>query len=117
MGSAMGLLGWFRRGDAALFPSFEKALQELELRIERNQEHLADIKRRERWAVVTVTTYALLVWLVYSAVWYMGWIHGRLAHLLGLSGSTATVARLIEAAPVWTVPIGWVYRELGPASG
>ena len=54
--------------------NYEQVLESLRLSITSRQSRLAEIRQRERRSSLWVTLYLLLAWVIYGALWYMGWI-------------------------------------------
>lgn len=111
----MGFLSLFKSNKLAnSADAFEKELAELELKIERHQDRLQAIKQRERSTTFNVTSYSLLFWFFYSALWYMGWGWSYWKkswdsqHQSDLSNSWN---QILEIGPIILIPIGLIFAR------
>ncbi|GAA99329.1 uncharacterized protein L969DRAFT_86565 [Mixia osmundae IAM 14324] len=114
----MGILSWlgFSKGCDSN-DEVERQLQLLDEKVQQNEEKLAQIRSRERRALVFFTLYSAVIWLAYFALWYYNAVRliapgdwGK--HLLGLQSEQQkllgvradTWERIIRTLPVLVGP-------------
>ncbi|KAH9807920.1 hypothetical protein DFH28DRAFT_1001121 [Melampsora americana] len=111
----MGFLSLFKSNKPSNSPDvFEKELSELELKIERHQDRLQAIKQREKSTTFTVTTYSLLFWCLYSAIWYMGWSWSYWKKSFNSqqeSDQSNSLNQILEIGPIVLIPIGLIFAR------
>ncbi|KAI0667257.1 hypothetical protein C8Q78DRAFT_982463 [Trametes maxima] len=94
----MGIFsGWFKKNQSE---DFEQALATLSRDIQRRQTRLSEIRLRERRATLVVSVYAVLLWGVYTSIWYKDFLPNLTAH-----ARNSQVERTAEAVPVFVGPI------------
>ncbi|KAI0765878.1 hypothetical protein BD413DRAFT_159669 [Trametes elegans] len=94
----MGILsGWFKKKEPE---DFEQALAALARDIQKRQTHLSEIRLRERRAILLFSVYALLLWIVYTSMWYKDFLPTLTTH-----ARNSQFERAVEAVPVYVAPI------------
>ncbi|KAH9888032.1 hypothetical protein C8Q73DRAFT_748380 [Cubamyces lactineus] len=94
----MGLFsGWFKKNQPE---DYEQALAALARDIQKRQTHLSEIRLRERRATLLFSVYALLLWIIYTSMWYKDFIPTLTAH-----SRNSQFERTVEAVPVFVGPI------------
>jgi len=103
---AMGFLSFFqRRKDPE---NFETVLEDLRISINSRRQRLAEMRVRERRATLWTTLYLMAVWIVYTTIWYAGWIHALVGVNRSHLGQILWTKTLITA-PVFIGPVASVF--------
>ncbi|KAH9848709.1 hypothetical protein C2E23DRAFT_842239 [Lenzites betulinus] len=94
----MGLFnGWFKKSQPV---DYEQVLAALSADIQKRQTHLSEIRLRERRATLLFSVYAILLWLVYTSMWYKDFLPTLTSHR-----RNSQFERTAEAVPVFAGPI------------
>ncbi|KAI0821859.1 hypothetical protein BC628DRAFT_1392556 [Trametes gibbosa] len=94
----MGLFsGWFKKSQPV---DYEQVLAALSTDIQKRQTHLSEIRLRERRATLLFSVYAILLWIVYTSMWYKDFLPTLTSHR-----RNSQFERTAEAVPVFVGPI------------
>ncbi|KAI0628609.1 hypothetical protein C8Q77DRAFT_1147010 [Trametes polyzona] len=94
----MGLFnGWFKKSQPE---DYEQVLAALSNDIQKRQTHLSEIRLRERRATLLFSVYAILLWIVYTSMWYKDFLPTLTAHK-----RNSQFEKTAEAVPVFVGPI------------
>ena len=87
---------------------FENILSGLETDIREHEEALAFIVQRERRAVLLLTIYSVLAWLVYVLAWYFGALDGWTEDSDSQDEGSKILESALKTLPVGAVPVLFV---------
>ncbi|EIW54803.1 uncharacterized protein TRAVEDRAFT_60246 [Trametes versicolor FP-101664 SS1] len=94
----MGLFsGWFKKSQP---DDYEQVLAALSTDIQKRQTHLSEIRLRERRATLLFSVYAILLWIVYTSMWYKDFLPTLTAHK-----RNSQFEKTVEGVPVFLGPI------------
>ncbi|KAI0365814.1 hypothetical protein BV20DRAFT_972730 [Pilatotrama ljubarskyi] len=94
----MGLFGgWFKKSQPE---DYEQALALLSRDIQKRQTHLNEIRLRERRTTLLFSVYAILLWIVYTTMWYKDYLPTLTTHQ-----RNSQFEKTVEAVPVFVGPI------------
>ena len=75
----------------------------LALDIQKRQQHLSEIRLRERRTTLLFSVYALALWAAYVSLWYVDFIPTLSGH-----ARRSNLERLVQAVPIFVTPIVYV---------
>lgn len=87
---------------------FENILAGLETDIREHEEALAFIVQRERRAVLLLTIYSVLAWLVYVLAWYFGALDAWNGDLELQNEGSQILERAFKTLPVGAIPVLYI---------
>ncbi len=82
---------------------YEQVLAALSTDIQKRQTHLSEIRLRERRATLLFSVYAILLWIVYTSMWYKDFLPTLTAHK-----RNSQFEKTVEGVPVFLGPIVYV---------
>lgn len=82
---------------------YEQVLAALSTDIQKRQTHLSEIRLRERRATLLFSVYAILLWIVYTSMWYKDFLPTLTAHK-----KNSQFEKTVEGVPVFLGPIVYV---------
>ncbi|KAF9010341.1 hypothetical protein BDZ89DRAFT_996329 [Hymenopellis radicata] len=98
----VSLFGWFRNNKDE---DYETILAALAMNIEKRRLRLGEIRRRESRASALVTLYALVAWVVYVTLWYVGALPlnlgGKAGRAGGVIGGPILILLMRRVVGVW----------------
>ena len=80
---------------------FERVLEALDAAIQSHERLLTQIRQRELEAIFMCTSYGLVAWVVYLAVWWLGILDAT----MGQTVHKAALVSPVVATPVWYAPL------------